>query len=102
METKIQAIHFEASEALVAFVNKKIDKLVRKNPAVTEAAVNLRLIKPETAKNKEAIIMVYLPQREEIVATKVADTFEEAVDLAIAAIEPQLEKTKDKKITPPR
>ncbi|MCX4331605.1 MAG: HPF/RaiA family ribosome-associated protein [Muribaculaceae bacterium] len=97
METKIQAIHFEASQALEAFVNKKIDKLARKNPAATEAAVNLRLIKPDCALNKEAIIRIYMPQREEVVATKVADTFEEAVDLAIAAIEPQLEKYKDKK-----
>ncbi len=97
METKIQAIHFEASQALEAFVNKKIDKLVRKNPNVSEAAVNLRLIKPDTALNKEAIVRIFMPQREEIVATKVADTFEEAVDLAIAAIEPQLEKFKEKK-----
>lgn len=97
METKIQAIHFEATDALVAFVNKKIDRLVRKSPSVTEVSVNLRLIKPDAAQNKEAIVMVFLPQREEVVATKTADTFEEAVDLAIAAIEPQLEKYKDKK-----
>lgn len=97
METKIQAIHFEASQALEAFVTKKIDKLARKSPNATEAAVNLRLIKPDTALNKEAIVRIFLPQREEIVATKVADTFEEAVDLAIAAIEPQLEKYKEKK-----
>lgn len=97
METKIQAIHFESSQALEDFVTKKIDKLARKNPCATEAAVNLRLIKPETAMNKEAIVRIYLPQHEEVVATKVADTFEEAVDLAIAAIEPQLEKYKTKK-----
>lgn len=97
METKIQAIHFESSEALEAFVNKKIDKLARKSPAISEASVNLRLLKPDSAKNKEAIVKIYLPQREEVVASKVADTFEEAVDLCIAAIEPQLEKMKDKK-----
>lgn len=97
METKIKAIHFESSAALEAFVNKKIDKLVRKCPNVTEAAVNLTLIKPEAAKNKEAMVKLYLPQREEVVATKTADTFEEAVDLAIAAIEPQLEKYKGSK-----
>lgn len=97
METKIQAIHFEASQALEDFVTKKIDKLARKNPAALEAAVNLRLIKPEAAQNKEAIVRIYMPQHEEVVATKVADTFEEAVDLAIAAIEPQLEKFKDRK-----
>ncbi len=97
METKIQAIHFESSQALEDFVTKKIDKLVRKNPNVADAAVNLRLIKPETAMNKEAIVRISLPQHEDVVATKVADTFEEAVDLAIAAIEPQLEKYKTKK-----
>lgn len=97
METKIQAIHFESSQALEDFVTKKIDKLVRKNPGATEAAVNLRLIKPETAMNKEAMVRITTPQRDEVVATKVADTFEEAVDLAIAAIEPQLQKFKSKK-----
>lgn len=97
METKIQAIHFESSQALEDFVTKKIDKLVRKNPSVADAAVNLRLIKPETAMNKEAIVRISMPQHEDVVATKVADTFEEAVDLAIAAIEPQLEKYKTKK-----
>ena len=97
MEIKIQAIHFESTQALESFVNKKIEKLARKSPAILEVAVNLRLVKPETAMNKEAKVMVFVPQREEIVVTKTADTFEEAVDLAIAAIEPQLEKLKDKK-----
>ncbi len=97
METKIQAIHFESTQALEDFVQKKIDKLVRKNPGAAKAAVNLRLIKPETAMNKEAVVRIYIPQREEVVATKVADTFEEAVDLAIAAVEPQLQKFKEKK-----
>jgi len=97
METKIQAIHFESSQALEEFVTKKIDKLVRKNPGASGASVNLRLIKPETAMNKEAMVRITTPQRDEVVATKVADTFEEAVDLAIAAIEPQLQKFKDKK-----
>lgn len=94
METKIQAIHFESSEALESFVSKKIDKLTRKFPAVSEASVKLTLVKPETARNKEAVIKLYLPQREEHVATKTADTFEEAVDLAIAALEPKLERSK--------
>ena len=96
METKIKAIHFESSAALEAFVNKKIDKLVRKSPYVTEVAVNLTLVKPEAAMNKEAMVKLYMPQREELVATKTADTFEEAIDLAIAALEPQLEKIKGK------
>jgi putative sigma-54 modulation protein len=37
------------------------------------------------------------PQHEDLVATKIADTFEEAVDLCLEAIEKQLEKKKAKK-----
>lgn len=96
METKIQAIHFDASEALVNFINKKTEKLARKNPAITEVNVNLKVVKPETSMNKEVKIVVIAPQHPDFVAAKIADTFEEAVDLAIAALEPQLEKSKDK------
>lgn len=97
MEVRIQAIHFEISDRLEAFINKKIDKLVRRNEAIAEADVNLKVIKPETAMNKEAIIKVTVPQHGEIVASKVADSFEEAVDLALEAIDRQLEKLKQKK-----
>ena len=91
MEVRIQAIHFES------FINKKIDKLVRRNENVVGADVNLRVIKPETAMNKEVIIKIAVPQHEDVVATKVADSFEEAVDLALEAIDRQLEKLKQKK-----
>jgi putative sigma-54 modulation protein len=97
MEVRIQAIHFEISERLESFINKKIDKLVRRNENVVGADVNLRVIKPETAMNKEVIIKIAVPQHEDVVATKVADSFEEAVDLALEAIDRQLEKLKQKK-----
>lgn len=97
METKIQAIHFDVSEALVSFINKKVEKLTRKNPAIGEVNVTLKVVKPETAMNKEVCMVISVPQHPDFVATKVADTFEEAIDNAIAALEPQLEKCKDKK-----
>lgn len=97
METKIQAIHFDATEALEAFVQKKLDKLARKNPEILLAEVNLKVVKPESAKNKEAVITIKYPQAADVVVSKTADTFEEAVDLGIAAIEPQLEKLKSRK-----
>jgi len=46
--------------------------------------------------NKEVVITAFQPQ-DEVVGNKVADTFEEAVDLALEAMERQLEKRKDKK-----
>lgn len=97
MEVNIKAIHFDISEKLVAFVNKKIDKLTRRFEVITDADVSLRLIKPETAMNKEAGIKLMVPGTPDLFASKTADTFEEAVDLALSALEPQLEKIKDRK-----
>ncbi len=97
MEPTIKAIHFDISDKLVAFVNKKIEKLTRRYENITDADVNLRLIKPETAMNKEAGIKLMVPCTPDLFASKTADTFEEAVDLALEAIEKQLEKNKERK-----
>lgn len=97
MEVNIKAIHFDISEKLVAFTNKKIDKLTRRFEVINAVEVNLKLIKPETAMNKEAGIKLIVPGTSDLFASKTADSFEEAIDLALSALEPQLEKIKDKK-----
>lgn len=96
MEVQIKGIHFDMSDKLEAFVNKKIDRLVRRYENITNIEVNLRLIKPETAMNKEAGIQLEVPGSNDLYASKTADTFEEAVDLSIEALERQLEKIKGK------
>ncbi len=95
MDINIKAIHFDIAEKLTAFINKKLERLARHNPAITTADVSLKVVKPETAMNKQAIVKVLLPQ-EEVVADKTADTFEEAVDLCLEAIARQLEKIKNR------
>ncbi len=97
MEVNIKAIHFDITDKLVAFVNKKIDRLTRRFENVTGVDVNLRLIKPETSMNKEAGIRLAVPGSDDLFASKAADTFEEAVDLSIEALERQLERIKGKK-----
>ena len=97
MEAKIKAIHFDISEKLVAFINKKVEKISRRYETITEAEVTLKVVKPETAMNKEAAIKLALPPADELFASKTADTFEEAVDLCLDALEKQLEKAKTKK-----
>ena len=97
MEATIKAIHFDASEKLVAFINKKIDKLVRRFEAITSADVTLKVVKPETANNKEAQVKLLVPPAADLFASKTADTFEEAIDLCLDALESQLEKIKSKK-----
>lgn len=97
MEIRIKAIHFDIAEKLTAFINKKAERLGRHNENISDIDVTLKVVKPETAMNKEALIKVQAPQHEDIVASKTADTFEEAIDLCLEAIERQLEKKKAKK-----
>lgn len=97
MDIRIKAIHFDVAEKLTSFINKKVERLARHNDNISEVDVTLKVVKPETAMNKEALIKIMVPQHDDIVASKVADTFEEAVDLCLEAIEKQLEKKKGKK-----
>ena len=97
MEVRIQGIHFDISEKLTAFINKKVERLARRNVTINYVDVNLTVLKPETAMNKQAVIKVIVPHMAEQVATKTANTFEEAIDLAIEAIERQLDRAENKK-----
>lgn len=94
MEARIQAINFDATDKLVAFINKKADRLARHTPAINTIDVKLTIVKPESKMNKEAVVRVTVPQAE-YVANKTADTFEEAIDLCLEALERQLERKKD-------
>jgi len=49
MDVRIQPIHFDVSEKLVDFINKKADKLARRCPAITIVDVTLKVVKPETS-----------------------------------------------------
>ena len=97
MEVKIKAIHFDATTKLEEFINKKAQKLARRNEAIATFEVTLKVVKPETSMNKEAAIKLTVPNADELYASKVADTFEEAVDLTIDALDRQLVKLKEKK-----
>ncbi len=95
MEIRIQAIHFDATEALKAFIQKKVAKLERFYDDIRLVEVSLKVVKPETAENKEAGIKVSVPNGE-LYAVKVKDTFEEAIDEDVEALSKQLVKFKEK------
>ena len=92
MEIKINAIHFEATERLNDFINKKVEKLAKYNEEIAKAEVILKVVKPETAMNKEASVKLLVPRNEDLFANKVAYTFEEAIDNCVDALKRQLEK----------
>lgn len=95
MEANIKAIHFDITDKLVNFINKKVEKLARRFEAINDVEVTLKVVKPETAMNKEASVKLLIPQSADLFASKTADTFEEAIDLCLSALEPQLEKNKN-------
>lgn len=97
MKVNIKAIHFDIAERLTDFINKKAERLARHYPEISTFDVSLKVVKPEAAMNKEATIRVSMPGAYEMVGNKIADTFEEAVDTAIVAIERQLQKKKTQK-----
>ena len=101
MELSIQSVNFDATDQLKAFVDKKMKKLERYSEDIILAEVILKVIKPESANNKEAAVKLNLRHKEAF-ASKTADTFEEAIDLCSVALEKQILKTKEKKglITP--
>ena len=95
MEVRIQSIHFDASEQLQAFIQKKVSKLEKYYEDIKKVEVSLKVVKPETAENKEAGVKVIVPSGD-FYASKICDTFEEAIDLSVEAIEKQLVKYKEK------
>lgn len=96
MEIRIQAINFDASEHLEAFIQKKVSKLQKFYDDTTMSAdVTLKITKPESAKNKKAGVLLNI-KHGECFAEKQSDTFEESIDECIKAVEKQLIKMKEK------
>lgn len=95
MDIKIHAIHFDISSQLEAHVSKKLAKLEKLSDDITTVDVYLKVVKPETATNKEAEIKINAANSE-FFAAKLTDTFEESIDTAIDAIEKQIVKFKEK------
>ena len=95
MEIKIQTIHFEAGEKLQDYIQKRVSKLEKFSTEIRKVEVSLKVVKPATALNKQASLKVTLPG-EELFVEKVCDTFEEAIDQSLPALEKQLARYKEK------
>ncbi|MCR5131925.1 MAG: ribosome-associated translation inhibitor RaiA [Prevotella sp.] len=95
MEIKIQAIKFDATDKLQAFVDKKVGKLEKTFEDVQLAEVQLKVVKPATAMNKETSLTVTVPGSK-LFVEKTCDTFEEGIDQCVDAMKVQLTKFKEK------
>ncbi|MBR5335868.1 MAG: HPF/RaiA family ribosome-associated protein [Bacteroidaceae bacterium] len=95
MVTRIQTVHFDASSQLVEFVEKKVAKLEKLCDDAISLEVSMKLIKPETALNKEVGLSLKAGCGD-FFASKVCDTFEDALLGAIDALKAQIEKKREK------
>lgn len=96
MNIQVNTVHFTADQKLIDFVNKKVPKLDTFFDGIISAEVILKVAKPEASNNKVAEIKLSIPGTDYLFAEKQADSFEEALDLAIDAIHRQLSKYKEK------
>lgn len=95
MEIKIHSIHFDATEKLEAFINKKAEKLEKSYDDIQKVEVQLKVEKPATALNKTTSLTVNVPGST-LFVEKTCDTFEEGMDECLDAMKVQLTKFKEK------
>ena len=96
MDLRIQSVNFDATEQLKAFVEKKTKKLEKIYDGIIQAEVTMKVVKPDSAQNKDVSIKLNI-RNGELFANKIADTFEEATDHCVDALEKQIIKSKEKK-----
>lgn len=95
MEIRIKSIHFDATEKLQEFINKKVEKLQKSYEDIQKVEVQLMVEKPAAALNKTTSLTVTAPGNT-LFVEKTCDTFEEGVDLCLDAMKVQLTKFKEK------
>ena len=95
MEIMIKSIHFDATEKLEAFIEKKVAKLEKSFEDIQKVEVQLKVVKPATAQNKETSLSVIVPGTT-LFVEKTSDSFEESVDLCVDSMRAQLQKFKEK------
>jgi putative sigma-54 modulation protein len=94
MKLQVHSIHFNADKKLIAFIQKKVDKLETFYDRMVDGEVFLRL-NNEGIDNKTVEIKLRVPGSQ-LFAKEQAKSFEAATDLATEALRMQLQKFKEK------
>lgn len=96
MDIKIKAIGFDATDKLQDFADKKVSKLAKACDDIHGVEVQLKVVKPATALNKETKLTVAVPGTT-LFVEKTCDTFEEGIDMCVDAMKVQIAKFKEKR-----
>lgn len=95
MKIVIQSIHFNADQKLLAFIQKKVDKLEQYFDQIIHGEVYLKLNNVTEETNKIVEIKLMIPGST-LFAKEECKSFEEATDLSVESLRKQIHKHKDK------
>ena len=95
MKLNTQAVNFEIANRLEQHIAKKTKRYEKLLTPSAEMDIRMTVVKPEPNLNKEVTIRI-TGIGAELFAQKTCDTFEQAIDECLEAIDRQLEKQKDK------
>jgi putative sigma-54 modulation protein len=95
MKVNTQSVNFNADKKLIDFIQKRMDKLETFYDKVISSDVYLKLENTSDKANKIFEARVSVPG-DSFVVKKQCKTFEEGTDMAIASLERQLKKRKEK------
>lgn len=95
MKVNTQSVNFNADQKLITFIQKRMDKLEQYYDKVIKSDVYLKVENTSGKENKIFEARVSVPGNS-FVVKKQCKTFEEGADVAVASLERQLKKRKDK------
>jgi putative sigma-54 modulation protein len=95
MKIGIQSIHFDADQKLLAFIQRKVNKLDQFFDKIISGEVYLKLNNVTEENNKIVEIKLMIPGNT-LFAKEECKSFEEATDLSVEGLRKQIKKRKDK------
>lgn len=95
MKIHLTAIHFNADQKLIDYIEKKASKLNQFFDRITDAQVLLKLENSGQVRDKIVELKLMVPG-DTLIATEVSRTFEGAADAAVDNMKRQLSKHKEK------
>lgn len=95
MKINIQSLHFTPTQRLSDFVTEKVNKLSHFSDRIESGNVCLKLDKSDKTENKVCEILLVVPGND-LFAKRQCETFEEATNQTIEALQKQIRKMKTK------
>ncbi len=97
MKLQVHAIHFNADNSLLEFIQQKLNKLDQFYDRITSGEVFLKLTKGDSSKTHAKLIEIKINvPGASLFVKETAKSFEEALDIAIEALKSQIKKFKEK------